>query len=162
TTPPTILSAPTLTPGSDSGASNSDRITKVTTPTFTGTAENGSTVKLFVGASQVGSATANAVSGVYSVTSSAQSDGIYSFTVTATDVAGNISGPSPSASVTIDTSLPAPPAAPALTVASDSGVSSSDRITNVTTPTFTGTAESNSTVTLFAGAGAVGTATTNG
>ena len=38
-----------------------------------------------------------------------------------------------------------------LTAASDSGVSSSDRITNDTTPTLTGTAAAGSNVTIYNG-----------
>src|SRR5439155_1638497 len=51
----------------------------------------------------------------------------------------------------IDTTAPGIPSAPALAVGSDSGSSSTDNITSVTTPTFSGTAEANSTVTLFDG-----------
>ena len=54
--------------------------------------------------------------------------------------------------------VPAAPSVPALTAASDSGDSNSDGITNVTTPTFAGTAEAGSTVTLFAGTLLVGSA----
>ena len=43
-----------------------------------------------------------------------------------------------------------------MTAATDSGTSSTDNITNDTTPDFTGTAEANSTVTLFDGATSVG------
>ena len=55
------------------------------------------------------------------------------------------------------------PAAPtiALLSSSDSGMSSSDRITNDTTPTLTGTAEAGSIVTLHEGATAIGSTTTD-
>ena len=43
------------------------------------------------------------------------------------------------------------PSTPDLVAASDSGLSSTDNITKVTTPTFTGTAEAGSTVTLYDG-----------
>ena len=58
----------------------------------------------------------------------------------------------------LDPAAPAAPTAPDLTAASDSGVSNADNITSVTTPTFTGTAEAGSTVTLFDGATRIGTA----
>ena len=48
-TPPTAPSTPALTATSDNGASNTDNATSVATPTFTGTAEAGSTVTLLDG-----------------------------------------------------------------------------------------------------------------
>lgn len=50
---------------------------------------------------------------------------------------------------TVDRDAPAMPAAPDLAAASDSGGSDDDNITNVITPTFTGTAEANATVTVI-------------
>ena len=50
----------------------------------------------------------------------------------------------------VDTTGPAA-SVPDLVAASDSGSSSTDNVTNVTTPTFTGTAEANSTVVLLEG-----------
>ncbi|WP_053422669.1 Ig-like domain-containing protein [Rheinheimera sp. KL1] len=49
----------------------------------------------------------------------------------------------------IDTTAPNAPSTPDLATASDSGASSTDNITNDTTPTLTGTAEAGSTVTLY-------------
>ncbi|WP_427773128.1 Ig-like domain-containing protein [Comamonas thiooxydans] len=65
---------------------------------------------------------------------------------------------------TIDTTAPATPAAPTLAAASDTGSSSSDGITNVTTPTLTGTVEAGSIVTLFDtdGVTVLGVSTANG
>jgi Ca2+-binding RTX toxin-like protein len=60
-------------------------------------------------------------------------------------------------SVTIDTVAPAAPSVPDLLATSDSGVSSTDNITNVTKPTFTGTAAAGSTVTLLDGTTVIGT-----
>jgi len=51
--------------------------------------------------------------------------------------------------VTIDTIAPGAPSVPDLIAASDSGSSSTDNITNITTPTFTGTAEANATVKIY-------------
>ena len=55
---------------------------------LTGTAEAGSTVKLFDGSTVLGTATANA-SGAWSYTTAALSGGTHAVTATATDVAGN-------------------------------------------------------------------------
>ncbi|MEP6760345.1 MAG: Ig-like domain-containing protein, partial [Sporichthyaceae bacterium] len=160
TVAPSAPSAPGLTAASDSGSSSTDGITKVTAPTFTGTAEAGSTVTLYDGVTSVGSGIATG--GVYTINSSLLASGVHTMTVKATDLAGNMSPASASSSVTIDTTAPAAPSAPFLIAASDSGSSSIDRITNVTTPTFTGTAENGSTVTLYNGATVVGTAVATG
>lgn len=96
-------SAPDLATTSDSGASNTDNITNVNTPTFTGTAPAGSTVALFAGSTPVGATTADA-SGNYSVASSALADGTYSFTVKAS--LASASSTSSGMNVTIDTVAP--------------------------------------------------------
>ena len=61
----------------------------------------------------------------------------------------------------VDTQAPAV-SAPSLLPASDTGVSSSDNITNVTLPTFTGTAETGATVSIFEGTTLLGTAVATG
>lgn len=63
----------------------------------------------------------------------------------------------------VDNIVPSAPSTPDLATASDSGTSSTDNLTNVNTPTFTGTAEANSTVQLFrGGVTSLGTTTANG
>ncbi|MES2128811.1 MAG: Ig-like domain-containing protein, partial [Pseudomonadota bacterium] len=153
-------STPLLAAASDSGISNSDGISNVTTPTLSGTAEANSTVVLLDGATQVGTATADA-SGNWSITSAALAQGNHNLTAKATDIAGNVSAASGALALTIDTAAPSAPSALVLSAASDSGSSSSDHITNVTTPTVSGTAEANSSVTLYDGATAVGNANAN-
>jgi len=65
--------------------------------------------------------------------------------------------------IVIDTGAPTAPLTPDMTDASDTGSSNSDNITSNTTPTFTGTAEANSTVTLISSVdGTVGTTTADG
>src|SRR6185436_17452283 len=125
-TAPNAPSTPDLAAGSDSGSSSVDNNTSATTPTFTGTAEAGSTVKLFDGVTEVGSGTASG--GNWSITSSVLSSGTHTMTATATDAAGNASAASSSLSITIDTTAPASPALTAITT--DTGSSSSDQITS--------------------------------
>lgn len=158
TNAPSAPPAPTLTAASDSGTSSSDRITNVTTPSFTGTAEDGATVTLYNAGTAVGSAISTG--GTYDVTSSTLTAGTKSITVKATDVAGNVGAASTVTSVVIDTTAPAKPGTPVLAAASDSGRSSTDRITKVTTPTFTGTVSATSIVTLYDGTTAIGSAYT--
>src|SRR5262249_46726470 len=88
TTPPAAPTTPDLIAASDSGASNTDNITNVTTPTFTCTAEAGSLVKLFDGATQIGSATAHG-SGNWSITSSTLKIGRATCRETATNTGGD-------------------------------------------------------------------------
>ena len=145
-----------LSAASDSGSSNTDRITKVTTPTITGTAEAGSTVTLYEGSTVLGTTTADGT-GAWSITSSVLADGSHSLTAKAIDTAGNVSAAG-SLALTVDTAAPATPTL-SLSAASDSGSSDTDRITKVTTPTLTGTAEANSTVTLYEGGTVLGTTT---
>src|SRR5207302_1786494 len=67
---------------------------------FSGIGEANSTVKLFDGTSQIGSAAADG-SGNWSVTSSTLTQGAHSITATATDIAGNVSATSAALPVTI-------------------------------------------------------------
>ncbi len=156
---PPAPSTPDLDAGSDSGSSSSDDLTNDDTPTFTGTAEAGSTVEIFDGATEVGSGLATG--GLYSISTSTLSDGGHSITAKATNLAGT-SPASASLSVTIDTVEPAAPTGLDLEEASDSGTSASDDITNVDTPDISGDAESSSTVTLTSDQdGEIGTGTAN-
>lgn len=103
-TSPSPPSVPDLSAASDSGSSSTDNNTNVTTPTFIGTAEDGSTVKLYDGTTLVGSGVATG--GNYSITTSVLGTGSHSIAATATDLAGNISALSSALSVTIDTTAP--------------------------------------------------------
>ncbi len=147
---PAAPSTPDLATANDTGSSNTDNITKDDTPLLTGTAEAGSTVRIFDGATQVGSGTATG--GSYSIVISSLSDGSHSLHATATDASGNGGSDSGALGVTIDTIDPAAPSQPDLTTATDSGSSDSDNLTNDTTPDLQGTAETDSTVKLFEGA----------
>jgi len=158
---PAAPSAPNMTVGSDSGASNTDDVTNVAMPVFNGTAEAGATVELFDGATKVGSAKADGT-GKWTIKSSALLDGTRTVTAKATDLAGNVSAASAGLVVTIDTTAPAAPTVPDLAAGSDTGVSDTDNVTNDTTPSFNGTAEANATVTLFKGATILGSAKADG
>jgi hypothetical protein len=144
---PAAPSTPDLASSSDSGASNSDNLTNDTTPTFTGTAEVGATVLLYASGAVVGSVAADG-GGNWTITSSTLAAGTYAFTARAQDVAGNLSAPSSSLTVNIDTTGPVV-SAPDMVAASDSGSSNTDNITNVHRPEFTGTAPAGTLVQLF-------------
>ena len=150
---------------SKSGAINNNA------PNIAGTAEANSTVTVFkisnsavsqIGpalpvSTAIGSVTADAT-GKWSYTvTNLLADGTYQFSVQATDIAGNMSSNTAPISITVDTVAPDRPVSVALTTASDTGVSATDGITNVNTPTVTGMAEAGSTVTLYEGATVLGT-----
>ncbi|MBI2932168.1 MAG: hypothetical protein HYY16_11000, partial [Planctomycetes bacterium] len=160
TLPPSVPSTPDLLSASDSGTSSLDNITNDTTPTFTGTAQAGTTVRLYAGGSLVGAVTTD-VFGAYSVTASAVADGTHAFTAIATDRAGNTSVPSLSLTVVIDTAPPATPSRPDLTWSSDSGSSAYDNITRVKRPTFTAFSEVGATVKLYTGLAFLSSAVVN-
>ena len=153
-TAPDPPSIPDLIAASDSGASDSDDVTSDATPTFTGTAEAGSTVKLYAGLTHVGSGTATG--GTWTITTSSLGDGEHAIAATATDASDNTSEPSTARNVTIDTDDPDAPGTPDLASGSDSGQSTTDDVTNDTTPTFTGTGTNGMTIQLFAGGSPIG------
>ena len=85
-----------------------DGITNAKSLTLTGTAEANSTVKVYDGATLLGSATANGT-GAWSYTTGSLANGAHSLTATATDAAGNTSVASSALGVTIDTTAPVAP-----------------------------------------------------
>src|SRR5205807_2459813 len=160
TSAPAAPSAPDLIAATDSGSSSTDDLTNVAAATYTGTAEAGSTVTLFDGASSVGQAVATG--GSYTITSSSLADGDHTLTATATDPAGNTGAASGSLVVSIDTSAPNAARATDLIAATDSGASGTDNLTNVAAGTYTGTAEAGSTVTIFDGTVSIGSVVATG
>jgi hypothetical protein len=89
-------------------------------------------------------------------------DGTYPVVATVTDAAGNATSDASTNELVIDTSAPAQPGAPDLSAGSDTGASNADDLTNDTTPTLTGTAEPGSTVSVYDGAGLLGTTVADG
>ena len=104
----------------------------------------------------VGTATETATPGVFTFPSAALADGSYSFTATATDAANNTSAPSAALAITIDDTASAQPV---ITTFADNSGSTTDHLTNDTTPTLTITAEHGSTVNVYRDGTLVGTAT---
>ena len=136
--------------------------TNDTALTISGTAEANSTVNVYANASLVGTTTANA-SGNWTLTTAALAAGFTTFTATATDAAGNSGATSAGVAVIIDITAPA---APAITSVTDNfgtvtGSVANGYSTDDNTPTLTGTAEANSTVTIYDGATLLGAATTS-
>jgi Ca2+-binding RTX toxin-like protein len=131
--------APTITNvtddvGSIQGSVANANVTDDSTPTLviglTGTnAVAGDTVRLFNGTTQIATqvlTSANISAGNVSITPTALSDGSYSVTARLTDVAGNQGAASTARTLTIDTIANTP----VLALATDSGSSNTDKITN--------------------------------
>ena len=107
---PTTITTVHLNPASDTGESNTDRITRDTTPNFYGTTAPGLMVVLYAQANggpvtAVGEATADAA-GNYSVTSSPLADGTYAFSVAALRSDGVSTGTINAGGLLIDTVAP--------------------------------------------------------
>ena len=137
-----------LAASSDSGSSNSDRITNDSSPTITGSTEASASVQLYVdGVSSGAACTADGL-GVFECTTAVLSAGSRSITAVATDAALNSSAASTPLTVVVDTTAPAAPTNLALAALSDTGMSTTDRLTNDTTPTVEGTTEANAVVQL--------------
>lgn len=85
-----------------------DGITTANQLTLTGTAEAGSTVKVFDGTTQIGVATAN-TSGNWSYQTTQLTNATHVFTATSSDVAGSTSAASTQTNVTINSTTTTPP-----------------------------------------------------
>ena len=152
--PSTPSSGPDLDAGSDAGPSNTDNLTNVTTPTFTGTVSPSTgTVYLYAekdgGSPSIVASVTTASDGSYTISpTSALTSGSYQFYVTIENAAGDTSGNSPPVNVTIQTS-PQAPTVPTLATVSDLGISTTDNITSDNTPTLTGTASPNTVINIY-------------
>ena len=132
-------------------------------PTLSGTAEAGSTVKIFDNGVQIGSVTATG--GAWSFTPSpALGNGPHNLTFTATDAVGNASAPTAGYVINVDTLAPGAPIISSVIddVGSVTGPVTGTNPTNDTRPTLSGTAEANATVRIYDGITLVGTVTADG
>jgi hypothetical protein len=139
----TTVAAPVVS-GPAPGSTTAD-----STPTISGAGEPGATVTVSVDGTVVGTAVV-ATYGSWALTPSTPlADGSHTATATQTDPAGNVSPASAPDTFTIDTT---PPAAPVIVTPADGSV------TNDPTPTYAGTAEPLSTITVVVDGTVVGTA----
>lgn len=148
---------PTITLFSSDSGTVGDGITNANRLTLGGTAEAGSTVSVYDGATRIGTARA-AASGAWSFTTGQLSNAAHSFTASATDAAGHISSASAALKVTVDTLAPAVPGITSFLP--DTGIAG-DGITNANRLTLAGSAEAGSTVRIYDGTTNVGAATAN-
>jgi hypothetical protein len=103
--------APQITAFTPDTGTVGDKATDATSLTLAGTAEAGSTVKVFEGTTVVGTAKAGA-NGAWSVTTAELASGTHSFTAKATDAAGNTSSASSLLSVKVNAASQPPVVSP--------------------------------------------------
>jgi aspartate 1-decarboxylase len=163
----TIPPAITARLATDTGSSNTDRITF--DPTINGTVLDASQVTTFrasfEGTSFVTILPTRQADGSFSLSRTqldtiagrTLTDGNYTLNLTASDEFGNASA-SFSLAFTLDTTIVTPTNLQ-LATTSDTGVSNSDRITKINTPTITGNGNPGDTIELKEGSTILGTAT---
>lgn len=136
--------------GTVTGELNNNDRTDDTLPALSGTAATGSVIIIYDNNVEIGRTTA--VDGAWSFTPTTPlAEGSHSLTLTATNGAGNTSAPSDPFVLVVDTVAPN---RPVLTGVTDdegpvTGPLLNNQATNDTQPTFSGTAEAGSTVTIF-------------
>ncbi len=134
-------------------------------PTLNGTGEPGSTITISNGSDILGTVNVPS-SGLWSFTPPVPlSNGTYVLTATATDAAGNPSGQSNAWTITVDGTAPDAPVITQVVDDAPGGTLGSLNLndtTNDATPTLSGTAEANATVTIRADGVVIGTTVADG
>ena len=136
---------------SDTGISATDRITS--NPAIKGTGQANTAVTIKEGGTTLGTTTAGGT-GVWSFTPAGLADGAHALSATQTDQAGNTG--SATLNFTLDRTAPVVSVA----LASDTGISATDRITS--NPAIKGTGQANTAVTIKEGGTTLGTTTAGG
>ncbi|MBT7974283.1 MAG: hypothetical protein HN687_09045, partial [Candidatus Marinimicrobia bacterium] len=141
---PSQPAAPDLDSGSDTGNSNSDELTYDATPTFrissgSGNFDTDDRIQLYLDGSYITLSDSTPNSDSYNYFDITPSSNVtegtetYAVTVKIVDDAGNISSESGSLSITVDTDAPSQPGTPDLSTSDDTGNSSSDNLTKIST-----------------------------
>ncbi|HDW5998759.1 TPA: BapA prefix-like domain-containing protein [Salmonella enterica subsp. enterica serovar Typhi] len=140
----------------------SGQLTNDATPTLNGRGEADATINVYLDGNpaSIGTTTVNS-DGTWSFTPQTPlANGSHTFTLSATDPAGNSSAVSSGFVLTIDTT---PPAAPVIASVADNtapvtGIVPNGGSTNETRPTLSGTGEAGTTISIYNGSALVGTA----
>jgi hypothetical protein len=138
-----VASPPMMAAISDTGLPvtprDTDAITTNPFPTFMGTVGPNAKVTLRVGNTVAGTTVATAT-GTYALTTTVSlAQGLNNVTIIETTQAGNVTAASTPLAARLDTVTP-PAITATLAAFSDAGTFNNDSLTNITTPTFTGTA----------------------
>ncbi|WP_213287244.1 Ig-like domain-containing protein [Bradyrhizobium sp. sGM-13] len=146
--PSTPPGAPSISSWSPDSGKTGDGITNANKIDVKGTAAANATITVYDNGNQIGTTTASST-GSWDYITGVLTNAKHVLTATATTSSGQTSAASGAVTVTVDTLAPT---APAL---------SSNAIVNANQVKLSGTAEANSTVTVYDGTTAVGTGTTN-
>lgn len=152
---PTLLP---LAPLQDTGISQGDGVTRIVTPTLSGTAAPGTSVRIYDGDTLLGAAPV-AANGTWSFRSPTLGDGAHQLTVQAVDNSGAISNRSPALAVTIDTQAPTKPV---VALNAGNGPLPAGAFTSSTALVVSGTAEAGTRVDILDGNTLVGTTQADG
>jgi hypothetical protein len=144
----TAPSAPKINSFSPDTGVVGDGITNANKLDLKGTADPNSTVTVYDGATKLGTTTASST-GSWDYITAVLTDAKHILTATETNSSSQTSIASAPLSVTVDTQAPAAP------------VVASDSLVNTNQAQLSGTAEPNSSITVYDGTSVVGTATTN-
>ncbi|MGT2437718.1 Ig-like domain-containing protein [Bradyrhizobium betae] len=147
--------APTITASSPDSAGLASGLTNVNHVTLIGTAQVGTTVQIFDGTRQIGTAVVGG-SGTWSFATAALADGTHALTAKVVNGAGGVSAASSAINLIVDTT---PPNVPAIIAFSPNSNVSHEGSTNANHVTLNGTAEAGSNVRIFDGSAQVGTLT---
>ncbi|BBV29645.1 BapA/Bap/LapF family large adhesin [Citrobacter werkmanii] len=127
------------------------QLTNDARPTLNGTAEAGSTVSIYDGSTLLGTALVQSNNSWSFTPTTPLASGSHTFTVTATDAAGNTSGATAGFSVVVDTTAPTLPAISSIIddVGPNTGAIGNNQPTNDARPTLTGTTEANARIDIY-------------
>ena len=145
------------------GSITEGQTTNDNTPTFQGSGTANDIIKIYDGATLLGSTTVNSSGAWTFAPSTPLADGQHAIRYTESDKYGNESGFSPTLNFTVD-ATPGNPGEP-LTITDDvdliTGVIANNGLTNDNRPTFSGTGSANEVITIFDGNTAIGSTTVN-
>lgn len=135
-------------------------LTNDATPELAGTGAPGTTINIYQDGVQVGTAAVSAAGDWVFQTGTLANDTPVAFTVSAVDAAGNESAQSAAYTITVDAVIPAPVSDLQVTddVGGVQGALLNNAVTDDNTPTFSGTAEAGTTVSVYEGDTLLGTA----
>lgn len=155
TVPPSIPQLITVVDDVAGGAFNvalsNGQLTNDARPTLNGTAEAGSTVSIYDGGTLLGTALVQSNNSWSFTPGTPLANGSHTFTVTATDAAGNTSGATAGFTVIVDITAPAQPSISSIIddVGPNTGVIGNNQVTNDARPTLNGTTEANARVDIY-------------
>ncbi|ATF48494.1 large repetitive protein [Citrobacter werkmanii] len=140
-----------ITGGVFNAALSNGQLTNDARPTLNGTAEAGSTVNIYDGSTLLGTALVQSNNSWSFTPTTPLGNGSHTFTVTATDPAGNTSGATAGFTINVDTIAPTLPSISSIVddVGPNTGSIGNNPPTNDALPTLNGTSEANARIDIY-------------